>query len=350
MKSILHILALLFVTTTGLVNGQSNYVAGKLQGSQQDNDQVNAAPCDTIFSFPGIDPWLSGIAFDGTYIWNGGYNNTYIYKHNLTGVVVDSVAHPLFNFSAPKSGDLDFDGTNILFFQEETDTLYTLDLNGNVISSFRIAPCTGNCYGVAFDGTNVWISDYLPQALYKVNPATGVVINSFSISTGVFMLPIKFINGKLYGLGISPPTLFEMDTTSGAVLSSAPWCLGYPLGFCVADNHVWGASSQISIGGTQRIYKFDDLILGSQDNIFIEENAIKVFPNPSNGNVQLNFSKLIQNGELEIFDVIGQSVYFKNIESSLEMKVELNGLQNGIYFLKMFDGEKYSAAKLVLDK
>jgi outer membrane protein assembly factor BamB len=340
---------LLFVAVTS-TQAQTNLIAGQEPGIAQNGNQINStAACDTIFSFPAVDTWTGGITYDGTYLWSGGYNTDYFYKHDLTGAIIDSVQNPSFYSPGYMGGDLDFDGTNILFFQEESDTLYKLDpTTGNLVSKFRIAPCGTNCYGVAFDGTHIWISNYSLQVLYKVDATTGTVLNSFSISTTSNMLPIEFINGKLYGLGVFPGMIYEMDTTSGAVLSTIPWCLGYSLGFCIADNHMWGSSSQLSVGGTLRIYQFDSLLLSNHSNVLSQTNEIEIYPNPSSGKATLSFEKIIKNGSIEITDILGKVIYTGIISDVSEMEISLQEIYRGVCFVKVFDGEHYHSSKLLV--
>ena len=352
MKTKLFSTGLLIIISIANLLAQSNFVAGLQTGSTTGGSQpTTLAACDTLFSFPTVDFWTSGITFDGTHLWSSGYSNLRLYKHDLTGVLIDSVQGPFLTSTGYHGGDMDFDGTNILLFIEETDTLYKLDpTNGNVISKFRIAPCGTNCFGVAFDGTNIWISNYSPQAIYKVDANTGAVLNSFSISTSSNVLPIKFINNKLYGLGVYPGAIFEIDTSNGNTTNIGPWCLGYSMGFCIANNNLWSASSQIPLGGTQRIYQFDTLLLSNGINPINESNSFQVFPNPSTGIVNFAFDKNIQNGTIEIINALGQTIWFDNIINEKEMQLKLDDVNNGICMVRIFDGERYVNRKLIYNK
>lgn len=343
---------ILLLLSTAFMQAQTNMVGGNSSGAVIGGNAINTtAACDTIFSFPAIDLWASGITYDGTYLWSGGYNAEYLYKHDLTGNVMDSVLNPSLFSLGYMGGDLDFDGTNILFFQEESDTLYKLDPNtGSVVSKFRIAPCSTNCYGVTFDGTYIWISNYSPQVLYKIDPATGTVLNSFPLTTSSNMLPIKWLNGKLYGLGVFPGMIYELDTTNGNVLASIPWCLGYSLGFCRAGNHLWGASSQISTGGTKRIYQFDTILLNDQLNVTSQNNTIEIFPNPSTDKVTVSFGKQIKNGSIEITGVLGQLIWSGVISVASEMEIDLKENYSGVCFVKVYDGKEYYSGKQFVRK
>lgn len=86
------------------------------------------------------------------------------------------------------------------------------------------------------------------------------------------------------------------------------------------------------------VYEAGGVVVGTAENHFVAEKAV-VFPNPVNGD---GFLKIEVDGksklEFEIYDAVGhrmksaQSVTLNNGENSI--KLDVNGFQNGLYFLK----------------
>ncbi len=332
------------------VFAQANFVAGLEKGAAPVFQSLNnQAACDTIFSFPTVDALPSGITSDGNFIWSQSGSSDYIYKYTFSGILVDSILNPASYFTT-SGGDMDFDGTNLLVMVEQIDSLYKINPNtGAVVSRFKVAPCTQDCDGVAFDGNYIWVTDYGQALIYKLNATTGAVINTFPYSTPSYMLPIKFINGSLYGLSLFPGMLHEIDTSSGNIISTTPWCLGYPLGFCKVNNHVWGVSSQMSIGGTQRIYEFDSLFMTSLPAYLSGNISFEIFPNPSSDKITISFTANIDKGTIAVNNVFGEMVYVESIRNKSTKEINLGNIASGIYFVKVFDGENYFCKKFIID-
>lgn len=68
------------------------------------------------------------------------------------------------------------------------------------------------------------------------------------------------------------------------------------------------------------------------DTVIVEEeNNIKVFPNPTNSNITIEFNKEFDNAEFILFDIIGKELLHQNINGT-EVKIDLSKLNSGIYF------------------
>ncbi len=338
----------MFLLSQNVLTGQTSLNSG-IGNNPVINSQSSAFVCDTIFSFPAVDMWPTGIAFDGTHLYSSGNLNHFIYKHDLTGTLVDSIPNPFNQGNNQVGGDMDFDGTNLLLLAEQSDTLYKIDPStGNVVNSFIVAPCNLDCYGVAFDGTNIWVLDYAPHTLYKLDANSGAVLNTLVMPPTSYILPIEFINGHLYGLGIFPGQIYEIDTATGGVNLIAPWCLGYSIGFCKAGNNIWGCSSQISTGGTQRIYKFEATPLSVETNS-TSINAV-VYPNPSSGLINISTGRIIQSGVAELYDTPGKLILKQKISNESEIKLELHDAEPGVYFIRIVDGDSHYFNKIIISQ
>jgi Secretion system C-terminal sorting domain len=78
-------------------------------------------------------------------------------------------------------------------------------------------------------------------------------------------------------------------------------------------------------------------------------NFINIFPNPSSELFTISFPDNFINGELEIYSVLGEKVYSDNINKQSKKEINLKKIGAGIYFVKVFDGEKSYSKKLIIE-
>ena len=92
---------------------------------------------------------------------------------------------------------------------------------------------------------------------------------------------------------------------------------------------------------------FEDMIIGENPN-FVINSLISVFPNPSNGNVNVNIETI---GEVcvEVYDHIGKLLYSNMVTRYYisELNTFLDGLSSGVYLIKVNDDENNQTVKLV---
>jgi hypothetical protein len=78
-------------------------------------------------------------------------------------------------------------------------------------------------------------------------------------------------------------------------------------------------------------------------------NALLVFPSPSAGKFSVSLEKTITNGYVEIVNTLGESVFTEKIVNELKKEISVKNISNGIYFVKVFDGEKYYCKKIIIE-
>lgn len=92
---------------------------------------------------------------------------------------------------------------------------------------------------------------------------------------------------------------------------------------------------------------FEDMIIGENPN-FVINSLISVFPNPSDGNVNVNIETI---GEVcvEVYDHIGKLLYSNMVTRYYisELNSFLDGLSSGVYLIKVNDDENNQTVKLV---
>jgi len=156
------------------------------------------------------------------------------------GSVVSSFASP-----GPDSYGLAFDGTYLWVSDITNDRIYKITTSGSVVSSFA-SPGPSSA-GLAFDGTYLWVSDYSNDRIYKIT-TSGSVVSSFA-SPGPNSYGLAFDGTYLWVSDITNDRIYKI-TTSGSVVSSfaSPGPFSYGLAF--DGTYLW-----VSDYSNDRIYK-----------------------------------------------------------------------------------------------
>lgn len=78
------------------------------------------------------------------------------------------------------------------------------------------------------------------------------------------------------------------------------------------------------------------------------EAGLDMFPNPSKGELTFVFSNPVVNGEINIFDILGNHVYHHTLEGT-RLNLNLPNLQTGIYTVKAVADGKTFYRKLIIE-
>lgn len=104
-------------------------------------------------------------------------------------------------------------------------------------------------------------------------------------------------------------------------------------------------------------YYIDDVSVIDSSAIGINEinnnYNINVYPNPSNGNIQIDLSKLNESSDMQfvVYNTLGIEVKRQQITGAEITNIDLSDIANGTYLYKVFkDGKLYKYDKLVLIK
>lgn len=85
-------------------------------------------------------------------------------------------------------------------------------------------------------------------------------------------------------------------------------------------------------------------------NEIIIDNSFLISPNPSSGRLNISFDKTIVKGNVEIRNIFGECIFSENIFNESEKEISLKNILVGIYFVKVFDGEKYGCKKIIIER
>ncbi len=85
-------------------------------------------------------------------------------------------------------------------------------------------------------------------------------------------------------------------------------------------------------------------------NELTKADLFLISPNPSLGNFNLLFDNRILNGKVEILNILGAKVFAENIFNESKKEITLKNISSGIYFVKVFDEEKYYCKKIIIER
>ena len=90
---------------------------------------------------------------------------------------------------------------------------------------------------------------------------------------------------------------------------------------------------------------------GFEDMDIELQSFIKLYPNPTNGIVNLEISQGNEDMIIEVMDIIGQIIYSKQFEINNTKTIEqidLSNITKGIYFIKIYTGDIIKIEKVVI--
>lgn len=115
----------------------------------------------------------------------------------------------------------------------------------------------------------------------------------------------------------------------------------------------------------QACNRFSDKVQGQGDNVFIDnieivnsvpvvdlsksDGEVKIFPNPSNGVVNIVVSNIKENSTIEVRDARGKIVYRSLLTQGLEsQKLQINNLSAGLYMVRVLMDKQIVVTKLIV--
>ncbi len=106
-------------------------------------------------------------------------------------------------------------------------------------------------------------------------------------------------------------------------------------------------SSNSKSDGTEAFDVPTDCQLGVNDNGSIQNNFI-LYPNPSNGEINIKARLDMGDVNITIFDMNGRKVFNKNVELHTAANINASGLKTGIYLIQL-EGDNYTqTSKLII--
>ncbi|HEY4798390.1 MAG TPA: T9SS type A sorting domain-containing protein, partial [Bacteroidia bacterium] len=95
------------------------------------------------------------------------------------------------------------------------------------------------------------------------------------------------------------------------------------------------------------IWLAEGINCGATDvNNIEDESSISIFPNPTDGKINLSMSQF-ENTTIKIYNLVGECIHSQIITSPTS-QIDLTSQSDGIYFLQTNSGGKHFTSKLII--
>jgi hypothetical protein len=314
---------------------------------------------------------------DGTDIWlmahEYGTNNFLAFLVTSSGIspapVISGVgpAHVLCNSSINARGEIKFspDGNKIAFNGNGVGgndpanilAIFDFDKTTGVVSNpinlpfsrgdfgLSFSPDNSKLYGTTWKALNFTASDY--NYIYQFDLSSGMpstIINSKQIIDSV-QIPTSYGDIK-----IGPDGKIYVARYNSAYLGviNNPDLAGSACNYIPNGLYLEGKTSQYGLNNYIEYSNY------CNPSTYVQTtnqpiNSITVFPNPSSGYFTIAFSDLINNGTVEVYNLLGEKIAEDIISSATKKEINLKNTSPGIYFMKICEGEKQFARKIVIE-
>jgi len=196
----------------------------------------------------GINP--VGVAFDGTNIWvTNSFDGTISKIRGHDGALLGTfpVSNPV-NFNALPMGVM-FDGTSIWVANAAPGTvgkirpsdgtiLQTIQLGSGGLCGSPGRPLCPIPYGLAFDGSAVWVTEKGNNSLAKIQASDGTVLGVFSSGPGGGPMGIAFDGSNLWVVNNSGNNITQLRASDSTILKTVT-VGATPIGIVFAAGALW---------------------------------------------------------------------------------------------------------------
>jgi YVTN family beta-propeller protein len=165
------------------------------------------------------------------------YNQTYTVGSNPDGVA--------------------FDGTNIWVTNQGSNTVTKLQAStGGVVGTYSVG---SNPAAVAFDGTNIWVTNAGSQSVTKLLASTGATVGTYPVGSNP--LGVAFDGTNIWVTNAGSSTVTRLQASTGSVVGTTPVGTN-PVGVAFDGTNIWVANQgsntvtklQASTGGVVGTY------------------------------------------------------------------------------------------------
>lgn len=185
-------------------------------------DPADGAVQDSIAGVGGDA--LTGLTFDGTYLWSCSPPS--IYKRSLPGgTVVATIPSP----STTASEGLAWIGSHLWNANSSNDVVYELDPATGTILSYFIPSSADGTLGLTYDGTYMWASFIGSSMIYAMIPGDPVPVSFFLAPTdnaqdmawdGQYLWLTEYVANGAHVYQIDPGLIGLAPSSWGAVKAS----------------------------------------------------------------------------------------------------------------------------------
>lgn len=264
--------------------------------------------------------------------------------------MVKANANIFFNVSI-KSFSVGYTVTNTCnTYTNNTALTFVDQAPGNYTNSTLIIPMTSTISNInAFTNlTHTYLSDVQFEISSPINPTTYVKLFNRSCGNTNGSLNLKFTDGSGSINCTAGGTTLQTVAPSDALSAFNGQNPNGTWRFRVYDNFS-GDSGTINSWGIEIC---SQIIVSLSNDSFTGLDNFNIYPNPNNGNFNINFTSQSTNVvEILVHDIRGRQVYNKtyNNNSLFNENIQLNGVETGVYIVTVKDGDRKENKKIVIE-
>jgi len=274
-----------------------------------------------------------------TYLWTGGVINGVAFTPTVTSTYSVTGTNTLTGCTS----------TNTAFGTVTVNALPVISVNNGAIcygQSFTITPSGASTYTFANGSAIVTptitssysVTGTSTEGCVSANPAiSSVTVNNLP-SVAVVSSSTLLCSGETATLTASGAITYTWSTNAtGTSISDTPTLTTT---YTVTGEDVNGCTNTAFI--TQSVSTCAGI--KAQNN---QSYEIKVYPNPSNGMVNVKFETINEHLTIEVYNTLGQLILNHKVESVTNV-LNLSDKKNGLYIVKVIDNNKVvSVQKLI---
>jgi sugar lactone lactonase YvrE len=183
---------------------------------------------EVVTSYPAPGPRPEGLAWDGTHLWHCDWETRLIYRLAVSDSEL-TIDRTLPTPEGARPVGLTWDGEALWLTTWQPFYLHRLDpVSGSILQSRSLQDSDDPLYptasarpeDLAWDGTQLWITDWFTREVHRVHPESLVVTRTLG-SGGPRSVGLAFHFGHLYngdtGGGGVAPALYKLDVTDDTV-------------------------------------------------------------------------------------------------------------------------------------
>ncbi len=219
---------------------------------------------------------------------------------------------------------------NYLYFSTSFDgKIQRINLNAETIVIETVLSGLARVSGIAISGDELYFCESNTDNVSKINLTESNPTPVQLVPTGIIDNPTNIAVDvtTIYVSEISQGRISKIDLTDANSVTRVLTGLSSPRDIDIANEYLY-----ISESGADRILR---VALSDLESLSIEEveltNTLKIFPNPSNNFIQIEG---LQNKQAyTIYDIQGKKITNDFLRAN--EKINIQKLQNGMYFLKL---------------
>ncbi len=317
-------------------------------GSAGASFSVSTSGDESICTGGSVNLTATGVPTGGSYAWDQGLGSganqtvspTTTTVYTVTGTDAGGCsASASVTVTVNTTPTVSVTATNTTICEGETVTLlatgaqsYTWNTGGNG-STLTVSPTSTTSYSVV--GQNGSCSSNSVSQSITVNPLPTVVAGA-STNTALIGETIDFTSTG------SNATNYNWDFGDGGTSTNAD------------DSYSYGTQGTYTVtlsGEANGCTNTDIITVIIEDASSVEENNWlgAIYPNPTSGIINISLTTPLDEGQLEVYDMTGKLVVQPiQMGGSLIYQLDLSGLSDGIYLLKINDGQRQVAKRITL--